>query len=94
MSLCWRCEHRAVGHETKRGPRYECTDFGSSKFACYCYRPVKPVILEKLKGDDRPQFTGWMLSARSEFVEVCDDLELQVKDCKGKGKALVWVSKE
>ena len=88
--LCWRCEHRAVGHETGRGTRFECTDFTTSKVACYCYQPVKPVILKRIKGDNRPQFTGWMLSARSEYVGVCDDLELTVKDYKRKGKALIW----
>ena len=89
-SLCWRCENRAVAHETGHGPRYECTDFQSSKWACYCYLPVKPAILKPLKGDDRPQFAPWPISARSEFVGVAGDLELQVEDYGDQGKALLW----
>lgn len=94
MSLCYRCENRAVAHETGHGPRYECTDFSSSKFACYCYLPVKPVILKPLEGDTRPQFGPWMISARSRFVAVCDDMTLQVKDYQDKGKAIMWVREE
>ena len=90
MTLCRRCEHRAVGHATGEGPRYECTDFGTSKFSCYMYQPVKPVILKRQKGDRRPQFVGWMLSARSCFVEVADDMELKIINYGKKGKAIIW----
>ena len=94
MTLCRRCEHRAVGHATGEGPRYECTDFGTSKFSCYMYQPVKPVILKKQKGDERPQFGAWFTTSRSEYNGVCEDLELSVVDYKKKGKALLWVRKK
>lgn len=90
MSLCWRCEHRAVGHETGHGPRFECTDFATSKIACYCYQPVKPILLKRLKGDNRPQFAPWIFSARSRFAGVCEDVHLVAEDYKRKGKALFW----
>lgn len=91
MSLCWRCENRAVGHETGHGPRYECTDFAHSKVACYCYQPVKPVILKRLMGDRRPQFGPWQFSARSQYAGVPDDLMLKIEDYGRKGKAAIWV---
>jgi hypothetical protein len=65
--------------ETGHGPRCECGDIKSSKYSCYMYRPVCPVVLAKNEGDDRPQFAGAMLSARSHAVRVarCD---LRVRD--------------
>ena len=90
MSLCHRCEYRALAHECKTGPRFECTDFGMSLYVCYMYRPVKPVILKRQKGDKRPQFAGWMVSARVEFSGVCEDLVLKEINYGRKGKALIW----
>lgn len=90
MSLCWRCEHRAVAHQSLFGPRYECTDFEHSKQCCYMYQPVKPVILKKVKGDTRAQFAGWMISARSCFVSTCDDLKLKKISYGKKGNAIIW----
>lgn len=89
--LCHRCESRAIAFETKSGPRYECSDFGTSKFSCYCYVPTKPVVVKRQKGDKRPLFANWQISARAEFVEVCNDMKLKVEDYKRKGKALMWV---
>jgi hypothetical protein len=93
MSLCWRCENRAKAHETGHGPRYECTDFEHSKFVCYCYQPVKPVILKRQRGDKRPQFAGWAISARSEFAGVEEDLMLKVIPHGRKGNTLLWIKK-
>ena len=93
MSLCWRCEKRVVAHETGHGPRYECTDFKSSKFSCYCYEPVKPVILKKQKDDKRPQFGYWAISSRSEFNGVEKDIVLKVIPHGKKGNTLMWIKK-
>ena len=47
--------------------------------ACYMYRPVRPIVLQKRAGDDRPQFAGAMVSARSEGVRTAcskEDIDL------------------
>ena len=93
MSLCRRCEKRATAYETGFGPRYECTDFEHSKVACYCYEPVKPVILQRLAGDKRPQFAGWAISARSQFVGIEDKIVLDIIRHGTKGNTLIWKRK-
>lgn len=71
IGLCYRCEHRAAFHETGLRPRYEC-GAGGTVTSCYMYKPVKPVILKKTKGDKRPQFGPAMISARSQGVGIAD----------------------
>ena len=66
MSLCYRCEHRAIYHETSHGPRCECKDT-SSVSCCYMYKPVKPVRLKRTDGDKRPLGGAPILSARAEY---------------------------
>ena len=47
--LCYRCEHRAefLCNKGKRRPRHECGVIDTSKYSCYMYQPVKPVILKR-----------------------------------------------
>ena len=91
MSLCWRCEHRAIAHEEGHGPRYECTDLFTSKHSCYCYQPVKPLILKRDSNDKRPQFAGWAISSRSHSAGIEPDLVLKVISHGNKGNTLIWV---
>lgn len=72
MGLCYRCEYRALFHETGNGPRCECQDPKSSVRSCYMYKPVKPVVLAPNEGDSRPMFAGAMISCRSHFVRVAE----------------------
>lgn len=90
MSLCYRCENRAIAHETRNGPRYECTDFERLVSTCYCFEPVKPPILKRVKGDKREQFAPRMISARSSFNGLPTDLKLVIRDYGRKGKAAIW----
>jgi len=76
MSLCYRCEVRAMFLETceyKDGkmvrhgfqPRMECGDITSSKWACYMYKPSRPIRVRPMDKDDpRPMFAGSLLSCR------------------------------
>lgn len=89
--LCFRCEHRALYFESGRihRPRHECGDVETSKFSCYMYQPVKPVVLAKMAGDRRPQFAGFMISARSKCVRI-PDLMLDLKKYRD-GALIYWV---
>ena len=93
--LCYRCNHRSQYLDSLKGdnplehrPRSECGDIETSKYVCYMYEPVQPVILKKQKGDKRPRFAGWMLSAREEFVGLADFV-LDLKKVKD-GSILYW----
>ena len=91
MSLCYRCEHRAINKEDPdEHPRYECgTD--DSVGSCYMYKPVKPVLLSPNKGDDRPVFAGSLISARMRRVEMPEDLmELEGKEISEGKYVLYW----
>lgn len=92
MSLCYRCEHRARFLETGRGPRWECQQPERSVSGCYMYQPVRPVVLKRNKGDKRPQFGPWMVSARSSFVRLWDEAVLHVSKRKD-GNAIYWAPK-
>jgi hypothetical protein len=65
--LCHRCEERALFLEGgKNGrPRAECGHPTVSKHACYCYRPVRPILLVPVEGDDRPVEAGTIQCART-----------------------------
>lgn len=52
------------------------------------YRPVRPVVLERNKGDKRPQFTNYIISSRSHYVRVSEGV-LKTKKYKD-GNALYW----
>ena len=78
--LCYRCQHRVDFLEKGDRPRFECGLIDQSKHACYCYEPIRPLILKPLKGDDRPPFGPWMISARMEVVGVVGkEMRLAVK---------------
>ena len=88
--FCFRCEHRAQFLETGRRPRLQCGDLTQTLINCYMYRPVKPVLLKKEKGDRRPEFAG-IISAREDFVEVATNkqVELNIKRFR-KGNMIFW----
>lgn len=88
--LCFRCEHRAKFLEGGSRPRFECGDPSMNKWACYMYQPVKPVVLAKLdKRDKRPQFGPAMISSRSKFVRVADEIVLDIQHTKD-GSFIYW----
>ena len=85
-SLCFRCEHRALWLETKtHRPRYECGDEKSSKYSCYMYQPVVPLVLEKDKGESRALGIGWALAGRGHAV----GLPVVIPDLLKKGKSVL-----
>lgn len=54
LPLCFRCEYRALFHEQKTQPRYECGVIESAVHSCYMFRPVKPLWVAPNKGEKRP----------------------------------------
>jgi len=74
IGLCFRCEHRALWHETAGAhrPRHECGEWARAVGGCYMFLPVRPCVLARSDGDTRPIAASWMLAARSRGVEVCD----------------------
>lgn len=71
LPLCYRCEYRALFHETGAGPRYECS-LDTAVCGCYMYRPVVPLVIESDSGDNRPLGGPSMISARSHAVSLGD----------------------
>ena len=92
MSLCYRCEHRALFLETGSRPRFECGDIENSKAGCYMFSPVKPVILQKDKKDKRAQFGHWLFAARSSAVSIAPCV-MHFKKYK-KGTCPYWIPGE
>jgi lauroyl/myristoyl acyltransferase len=91
--LCFRCEIRAQFLEEGIQPRRECGMIECEISSCYMFKPVKPAILKKNENDERPQFGGAFISARSSFVKVPKDLELNIKKYKD-GNMIYWLPKE
>jgi hypothetical protein len=90
--LCFRCEYRAQFLEEEHAPRFECGQINNTYVGCYAYKPVKPIILKKRKGDKRPQFAGHGFSARSEYGGE-PEMELNLSKNK-KGSILYWTPKK
>ena len=90
--LCWRCEHRAVAHETGSGPRCECKDFSTAYCGCYMYRPVRPLVIKAItygRGPDiRPLGGPPMIAARANRVGI-GDVELAGTEDKN-GLFMYW----
>jgi len=86
-SLCYRCEHRAMFLEGEYRPRHECGLITSAVENCYMYRPTRPMIIKKQKGDKRVLFSGAGVSARCEGVEVAD---MDYRLAKTKKGYIVW----
>lgn len=88
--LCFRCQHRVENLETGNnpfggGPRFECGLITESISSCYCFLPVKPVVVKKNKGDKRPLVPGF---ARLIFVRD-EGKDLEIVKVKG-GHKLIW----
>lgn len=69
--------------------RLECGDATIGCHSCYCYQPVKPLILEPDKGDKRPRMIGWALSAREHAVGIADFV-LKATKIRNKQIVLYW----
>ena len=63
LPLCYRCEHRALYHETGEQPRMECGR-PSAVWGCYMYQPVRPLAVLPNKGERRPIGGEWMIAGR------------------------------
>ena len=87
--LCYRCEYRALYFEEGYGSRSECQQSGAAVGSCYMFKPVAPIVLKRLKGDNRPALAAWMISARMERVQVEPRLECVTKKTK-KGLMPYW----
>lgn len=79
--LCFRCEFRAEFLETGHGPRWECQQSGAVN-GCYMYRPVRPVVLARDRGDHRNMAAPWFVSARSHGIRVCDEGKYVIRGVK------------
>jgi len=90
--LCHRCEYRARFFEAEEQPRSECGRTLGTVYSCYMYRPVKPLILKKNKGDWRP-ISPPMLSARMHAVDLPEDIECVYKKTK-RGHLFYWIPKK
>jgi len=99
-ALCHRCEHRVLNiMGIEKGPRLECETpltltvkqlRTRARGCCYCYVPVRPMILERATtyDDKRPTGTGYF-AARSAGVKVYEaNLELHTIDAKSES----WVA--
>ena len=63
-----------------------------TKHSCYMFKPVRPLVLAKDENDNRPQFAGTMISARSHGVEIPEcELKLHESD---NGNTIYWKPKE
>ena len=95
-SLCYRCDYRAQFCENGHAPRMECGEITQSKYSCYMYMPVIPVVQERNQSDKRPQFAGALFSARSHVTglpEAGKDVYLDIKKYKN-GNMIYWIPKE
>jgi hypothetical protein len=90
--LCFRCEHRAQYLEQRGRPRYECGEIEQSKYGCYMYKPVIPVILKPSDNDPRPQFGPTMITSRSYFAGIAEGKLAVVR--RGENSILHWVFEE
>jgi len=102
MSLCYRCEVRAMFLETtkwvngkikRRGfqPRCECGDITSSKIACYMYKPCRPIKVEPLDKDDpRPIFGPPMIAGRVMVSKDKPELLMDFCSFKDGGAMVYW----
>ena len=89
MGLCHRCEKRVKVIEGGHGPRSECNDLELSMGSCYCYEPVKPVVLkypdygdsEYGKMNKQRPVSGGLFGARMSFDSIADcNVELRESD--------------
>lgn len=75
-SLCYRCEWRARYNEIGKQPRCECGDTHSSKYICYMYKPVAPMVVKPAYPDDpddpRLPFSAPMAARRVEAVRIAE----------------------
>lgn len=94
-ALCYRCEYRAIWHETKQGPRAQCHDGLAGVGSCYMYKPVLPYVTVKDSTDKRPRFAGAMISSRERVVRAVekDDMILRGRELNDTEVFLYWVPK-
>ena len=85
--LCFRCENRARNLETegRHQPRRECGSTKMSVHTCYAYRPVKPVVLRKAKGDRR------VFGYRTEATALPEGRLFAIPLARKRGAPIQWV---
>lgn len=108
--LCYRCQHRLEYIESTeyewvddkreikkegRRPRLECGGIGTSKYICYMFQPIKPIIMnladsEKELKIKRSPFDPPFMSARSKFIREADVDKMKATNVKD-GYILEWV---
>ena len=93
--LCYRCQHRVNFLENGSRPRYECGEIQSSKYICYMFKPIAPVVLTPNEGDDRPIGGPTMISARVHWADNQheDEFELVLDELGDKEYAMYYVKK-
>ena len=64
----------------------------NTKHSCYMYKPVQPIVIAKDKDDNRPQFAGSIISARSHGVELAD-MNITLQEYSN-GNAIYWTPKK
>jgi len=79
VGLCYRCEHRAMFHESGARPRHECGE-DRAVGGCYMYKPVRPVVVTVDDGEKRPAFASPMIAGRVRYDRVVDDMVLMLRE--------------
>lgn len=87
-SLCFRCEHRARFLDGGVGPRDQCKQPMLGVCSCYMFLPTIPPIIKVERGDKRPVFGSWIMSAR---VNPLGLPEVDLKGMRLKRGAVVYV---
>ena len=92
--LCYRCQHRVDFLENNNiRPRYECGDITTSKYGCYMWIPIKPIVIIPDKKDKRPFMLNFF-SSRGYYVRPAN-IEDKVESIKAKGGFVIqWVLKK
>ena len=68
--ICHRCEYRVQYIEQGHAPRFECGEISLSKYGCYMYRPVSPVVLAQDKHEKRSVMLPVFLRGRSHGIGI------------------------
>jgi hypothetical protein len=91
--LCYRCEHRALNLETGWQPRMECGSAEGSRYACYMFKPVRPIVLAQHDPKDKRPFMGPpLISSRACALRAVRDgeLRLRAEDKEDGGMLVYW----
>ena len=79
QGLCFRCEKRAKFLETGNRDRSQCGVIESQLYSCYCYEPIKPILLEKSDKSDIRDITLDIYSSRIKPAEKQPSLNMNLE---------------